>query len=145
MIREPLPGGFSMRRFLLPLGVCFLLIFSLSLFSAIKNPCCPTHFEIVKAYQDSMQSLVEKVKAESVDDFEKRFHDKEALTYLDLLHGVLTEVDAHYKELGATQNVAEDEGLVRSGLEKLDRWIKQLKATKGAEAKKIVESYDLQF
>lgn len=134
-----------MRRILLPLGVCFFLIFSLSLFSAIKNHCCPTHFEVLKAYQDSVLSLVAKVKAESLDDFEKRYHDKEALTYFDLLRGSLDEVAAHYKEIGVTQNVAEDEALVHSALEKLDRWIKQLRTVKSAEAKKIVESYNLQF
>jgi len=128
-----------MKRFIILFGICVLLCFSLQLSSAVKNECCPVHFQILKAYQESMQTLVEKVKGESVEDFEKRYHDKEALTYLGLLSGSLSEIADHYKELGD----ADDEAVVRSTLEKVDKYTKQLKTAKGAEAKKLVESINV--
>jgi hypothetical protein len=88
-----------------------------------------------------MQSLVEKVKAETVDEFEKRYHDKEALSYLGLIQTSLDEVAAHYKELAAT----EDEATTRAVLERVDKYVKQLKGLRPAEAKKLVESIDVKL
>lgn len=128
-----------MKRFFILLGICVFLCFSVPLSSAVKNECCPVHFQILKAYQESMQTLVGKVKGESVEEFEKRYHDKEALTYLGLLSGSLSEIADHYKELGA----ADDEAVVRGTLERIDKYTKQLKIAKGAEAKKLVESINV--
>jgi hypothetical protein len=127
-----------MKRLIHFIGVCALVCFSLQLSSAVKNECCPTHFQILKAYQESMQTLLKTVKGESLEDFEKQYHDKEALTYLNLLSGSLSEIGDHYKQLAA----AEDEAAVRKALERVDKYIKQLKDTKGAQAKKLVESID---
>jgi hypothetical protein len=128
-----------MRRFFIVLGVCALLVFSIQLISAIKNECCPGHFQVFKAYQESMQSLIDKIKGENVEQFEQRYHNKEALTYLDLLHGSLEDIADHYKEISN----AEDEAATRSALERVEKYAKQLKAAKGAEAKKLVESMDV--
>ncbi|MFI5174206.1 MAG: hypothetical protein ACHQKY_05080 [Terriglobia bacterium] len=128
-----------MKRLLIFLGVCALFCFSLQLSSAVKKECCPTHFQILKAYQESAQGLVDKVKAESLEEFEKRYHDKEALTYLDLVSGSLSEIADHYKEMGAS----EDEATARSTLERIDKYIKQLKDIKGTQAKKLVESINV--
>jgi histidyl-tRNA synthetase len=130
-----------MQRFFIVLAVCALLVFSIQLQSAIKNECCPTHFQILKAYQEFMQSLVEKVKAETADEFEKRYHDKEALSYLGLIQTSLEEVAAHYKELTA----AEDEATTRAVLARVENYVKQLKGLRPAEAKKLVESIDVRL
>ncbi|MBZ5553334.1 MAG: hypothetical protein LAO21_11485 [Acidobacteriia bacterium] len=127
-----------MKRLVLFIGVCALLCFSLQLYSAVKNECCPTHFQILKSYQESMQALLKTVKGESLEEFEKHYHDKEALTYLNLLSGSLSEIGDHYKQLAA----AEDEAAVRSALERIDKYISHLKDTKGAQAKRLVESID---
>jgi glycine cleavage system pyridoxal-binding protein P len=128
-----------MKRLLTFLGVCALICFSLQLSSAVKNECCPTHFQILKAYQESAEALVEKVKAESLEDFEKRYHDKEALTYLNLAVESMGEIADHYKQMGAS----EDEAAVRGALSRVDKYIKQLKDLKGAQAKRLVESISL--
>lgn len=128
-----------MRHFFVALGVCALLVFSFPSSSAVKNECCPIHFQILRAYQESMQDLVKKVKAESLEEFENRYHGKEALTYLDLLHGALDDIVTHYKEL----NCADDGAATREVMEKADKLWKQLKAAKGAEAKKLVESMEV--
>lgn len=129
----------SMQRLVLFIGVCALLCFSLQLSSAVKNECCPTHFQVFKAYQESMQGLLKTVKGESLENFEKQYHDKEALTYLNLLSGSLSEIGDHYKQLSA----AEDEAAARNALERIDKYTKQLKDLKGAQAKKLVESIDV--
>lgn len=128
-----------MKRLVLFFGVCVLLCFSLQVSSAVKNECCPTHFQILKAYQESMQTLLKTVKDESLEDFEKHYHDKEALTYLNLLSGSLSEIEEHYKQLAAT----EDEAAARNALERMNKYIQQLKDAKGAQAKKLVESIDI--
>ena len=128
-----------MKRLLIFLGVCALLGFSLQISSAVKNECCPTHFQILKAYQESAQALVEKVKAESLEDFEKRYHDKEALTYLNLVAESLGEIADHYKQTGAS----EDEAAARSAQDRVAKYISQLKDLKGAQAKKLVESINV--
>jgi hypothetical protein len=56
-----------------------------------------------------------------------------------LLSGSLSEIADHYKELGA----ADDEAVARGTLEKVDKYTKQLKSAKGAEAKKLVESINV--
>lgn len=129
-----------MRRFLIALSFCVLLVFSLRMAAQVKIECCPAHFQILKAYQDSMNTLLEKVKAESVSEFERRYHDKEAMTYLDLLKPALEDIVAHYKEL----NNAEDGALAQTVLNRVDKYIGQLKSAKGpAEAKKVVESINV--
>jgi histidyl-tRNA synthetase len=130
-----------MQRFFIVLAICALFLFSIQLQSAIKNECCPTHFQILKAYQEFMQSLVEKVKAETVDEFEKQYHEKEAMSYLGLIQTALDEVADHYKELAAT----EDEATTRAVLERVENYMKQLKGLKPAEAKKLVESIDVKL
>ena len=128
-----------MRRFLIALGICALLFFSCRFYAAVKIECCPTHFQILKAYQESMQSLVDKVKAENVAEFEARYHNKEAMTYLELVKSALEDVVAHYKEL----NDAEDGTATQTVLDRVDKYIKLLTSAKGAEAKKVVESIDV--
>lgn len=130
-----------MRRFFIVLGVCALLVLSLQLYSAVKNECCPTHFQVLKAYQDSLQTLVDKVKGESLEEFEKRYHDKEALTYLDLVRNSLDEISSHYKEL----NGVDDEAAARAALVRVDKYIKHLKGAKSAEAKKLIESVEVKI
>ncbi len=128
-----------MRRIFVALSITAFLVFSVHLFSAVKNECCPGHFQVLKAYQESMQTLVDKVKGENVEDFERRYHDKEALTYLDLLKSALDDIDGHYKEMNNT----DDETAVAKTLERVEKYAKQLRSMKGAEAKKLVESIDV--
>ncbi len=128
-----------MRRFLMALSVLALLVVSVEVFPAVKSECCPTHFQVLKAYQESIQTLVQQVKKEDLQEFERRYHDKEALSYLDLLNSALEDIAAHYKEL----NDPEDEALVNQVLERIAKYTKELQAAKGAQAKKLVESFDV--
>jgi hypothetical protein len=127
-----------MRRVLSVLVLACLVFFAVQLRSAVKNECCPNHFQVLKAYQEDFQSLLVKVKSENVEQFETHYHDKEAMTDLNLLGDILTEIDTHYIELGSS-----DETVVQSKLEKIGKWKAQLKNARGSEAKKLVESIDV--
>lgn len=128
-----------MRRTLSAFFLACLVFFAVQLYPAVKNECCPGHFQILKAYQGDFQTLIDKVKAENVEQFETRYHDKEAMTDLNLMEEILNEIDTHYQELGSSPDAA----LVQSKLERIGKWKTQLKNARGSEAKKLVESIDV--
>ncbi len=113
---------------------------------------CKDEQAMVDEFKQGLGTTVDTVKKESLDNFEKAFHQKTCLTKLTLCLNVMEEVlnclDKASQDASATkEQAATYKGHKESYAklkEKLTHYKSQLKATEAPkEAKALIEKFDL--
>lgn len=119
---------------------------------AIVAQACQDDESMVEDYQKDISQLVENVKKESLEDFQKAYHQKTCLTKLSLcaglMDGLLTCLDKAAQDATATKEQADAWKAKRERYaklkEKIDQDRKALKASEDAKgAKALIEKFDL--
>ena len=136
--------------------VSLVLLLSVPLFSLANGfvACCDDHADTVKAYLDSLNDLVLKVKAENLEQFFRKSHKQEGLTYLKFVSQASLEAVRHYNEMilksDPTINNMEEFKLSEKTMEALQKKALQLAGQiKGAkddkEAKFLIVKINLEL
>lgn len=81
------------------LAMTLLLVVPFSPLAGVFIPCCKDHQETVGVWLDSMRELVAKVKTEDEEQFYRKHHRTESLTYLAFLIQSTEEGLNHYGEM----------------------------------------------
>lgn len=136
--------------------VSLVLLLSMSRYFLANGfvACCDDHVDTVMVYLNSIKDLVTKVKAENAEQFFRKSHRQEGITYLKFVAQSSSEGVQHYSEMisksdPAIKNLEEFKlsQKVMEGLQKnTQRLITQIRAAKNdREAKSVIEKITLEL
>lgn len=118
------------------------------------TPCCADHSVMVKVWMDSLKELVTKVKAEDENQFYRKSHKAEGVTYLQFIVQTTGEGIDHYKEMIAKSDRSilnmevfrQSQRAVEALQERAGNYLSKLKAAAtDKESKAILEGIVLEL
>ncbi len=142
--------GMAMRRGHTLAVVCSLLTAAFSFPRSLPAQTCQDDEAMVENYRKDLMELVDKTRKESLEDFQKAFHQKICLTKLTLSLGLTQELvdclDKATQDPTASKEQTDQYKAKRESYAKLHDKIEQdHKTLKGAEAPKDAKALMAKF
>jgi hypothetical protein len=141
-----------MKRRILIVIFAGSFLFGMSVRQSLLGQTCNDDEGMVKSYVQGITDLVSKVKQESLDDFEKDYHEQSCLSRLTLSLGVIDSLIACLNKAALDTTATKEQiAAIKSKLQsyvKLKSTLEQdrntLKAAKDAKtAKSIIEKFEI--
>jgi len=139
-----------MKRRILVVILAGPLLFGLPIHHLLRGQTCSDDEGMVKSYVKSIADLTSTVKKESLDDFEKDYHEQSCLSRLTLSLGMLNslmdclskaakDTTATKEQIAAIQGKLQSYTKLKSALEQDQNTLKAAKNPK--TAKSVIEQF----
>jgi hypothetical protein len=139
-----------MKRRILVVILAGPLLFGLPIRNLLHGQTCSDDEGMVKSYVKSISDLASTVKKESLDDFEKDYHEQSCLSRLTLSLGMLNslidcmgkaakDTTATQEQIAAIQSKLQSYAKLKSALEQDQGTLKAAKTPK--TAKSVIEQF----